>query len=111
MKQSDNPEQRSLADVLSVISELRTTVGGLEKRLENPESLVPPEYLRFVFDKFGPRSRRSHHMLMETRHFIEELSEQLLSNKPKTGKLRAEAEERLMKLRHDFDRVIHMEEW
>lgn len=35
LRQSDNPEQRSLADVLSVISELRNSVVAIEKRLEN----------------------------------------------------------------------------
>ena len=111
LKQSDNPEQRSLADVLSVISELRTTIGGLEKRMENPESLVPPQYLRHVFHEVGPRSVRSRHMMMEMRRFLDEVQEVVLSERPGTAKSRAEAEERLMRLRHEFDRLAHREEW
>ena len=111
LKQSDNPEQRSLADVLSVISELRTAVGGVEKRLENPESLVPMQYLRQVFDESRPRSRRSRHMMMEVRRLVDELTDVGLSENPRTAKARAEAQERLMKLRHEFDLLIHSEEW
>ena len=110
LKQSDNPEQRSLADVLSVISEIRTAVGGLEKRLESPESLVPPQYLRLVFDELGPRSRRSHHMMLRLRHLVDELTEVVLSEKPKTTKSRTEAEGLLTRLRVEFDRIVHMEE-
>lgn len=111
LRQSDNPEQRSLADVLSVMSELRSTLGGLEKRLENPDTLVPPQYLHSVFREFGVGSRRARHMIMETRHLVEELAETVLSDKSKSAKSQAEAEERLMRLRHVFDRMIHMEEW
>ncbi len=111
LKQSDNPEQRSLADVLSVISELRTVVGGVEKRLESPESLVPSQYLRSVFDELGPRSRRSRHMMMEMMRQLDDLTEVVLSEKPKTVKSRAEAEERLSRLRHEFDRIVQMAEW
>ena len=110
LKQSDNPEQRSLADVLSVISELRTAVGGLEKRLESPESLLPPQYLRFVFDELGPRSRRSRHVMMEMRRLVDELTEVVLSEKPKTAKSRAETGDRLMRLRHEFEHIVGMEE-
>ena len=38
LKQSDNPEQRSLGDVLSVVSELRSSMAALEKRLSTSES-------------------------------------------------------------------------
>ncbi|MDE0391711.1 MAG: hypothetical protein OXI57_06530 [Rhodospirillales bacterium] len=111
LKQSDNPEQRSLADVLSVISELRTAVGSLEKRLENPEYLIPPRYLRDAFDELGPRSRRSRHLMMELRLLMDELIEAAVSDKPKTAKSRIEAEERLMRLRHEFERIAHTEDW
>ncbi len=35
LRQSDNPEQRSLADVLSVVTELRSSITSIEKRLEH----------------------------------------------------------------------------
>ncbi len=111
LRQSDNPEQRSLADVLSVISQLRTALGGLEKRLESPDSLVPPQYLRSVFKELGLGSRQSRHTIVEMRHLVEELAEVIHSENPNVERLRAEAEERLMRLRHAFDRIMHMQEW
>ena len=111
LKQSDNPEQRSLADVLSVISELRTAVGGVEKRLENPESLIPPRYLRHVFDELRPKSHRSRRIMMEMRHLVDDLTDAVLSEKPKSAKSQAEAEERLARLRHEFDSIMHTEDW
>ena len=111
LRQSDNPEQRSLADVLSVMSELRSTLGGMEKRLESPDTLIPPQYLHSVFHEFRVGSRHSRHMIMEAKHLIEELAETVLSDKSKSAKSRAEAEERLMNLRVAFDRIVHMGEW
>ena len=111
LRQSDNPEQRSLADVLSVISELRTALGGLEKRLESPDVLVPPQYLRSVLQEYGPVSRRSRHMMMEMRHLIDELTESALSENPITPRSRAETEARLARLRHEFDSIANMEGW
>ena len=111
LKQSDNPEQRSLADVLSVISALRTAVAGLEKRLESPESLLPPRYLRVVLDEVGARSRRSRHAMLEMRHLLDELSEEIFSDEPKRANARVQAKERLARLRHEFSRLAHEADW
>ena len=112
LRQSDNPEQRSLADVLSVISELRTAVGGLEKQLENPEALLPPAYLRHVSNELMHRPRRSRHMMMtRMRVLFDELTEVAFSEKTESAKSRTEVEERLMRVRQEFDRLLHMEEW
>ena len=111
LRQSDNPEQRSLADVLSVISELRTAVGGLEKRLESPESLLPPQYLRFIIDELRPKSRRSREKIIEMQHLMDELIEVIHSETPKTELSKLKYEERLMRLSHELNRIVHMEEW
>lgn len=108
LKQSDNPEQRSLADVLSVISELRTSVGGLEKRLENPETLIPKDYLRFIMEKSSRRSPEYRHYMMQMRHTIEELSD--LMAKEEGEKAQVETREGLLELRHMLSRLMH-EEW
>lgn len=112
LRQSDNPEQRSLADVLSVISELRTSIGGIEKRIENPETLFPPEYLRHLFNKRPATSKNLRHFMLETRTMLEDLEHSALTDRPNTGKARADFEERIARLRHNFDRMIHnMEDW
>lgn len=45
LRQSGNPEERSLADLVSAVSELRSGLGSIERRLANPEELLPPQYL------------------------------------------------------------------
>lgn len=110
LRQSDNPEQRSLADVLSVITELRSSVLGLEKRLDNPEALIPRDYLRYMSEKYMMKSPRSDKMMYEMRHILEELYELTMSEKPSGKADRAEHEEKLMRLRKMLDLMMH-ERW
>jgi len=48
LRQSDNPEQRSLADLVSAISELRSGLGSIEARLSDPATLIPLEYMDHI---------------------------------------------------------------
>ncbi len=107
LRQSDNPEQRSLADVLSVITELRSSVLGLEKRLDNPEALIPRDYLRYMSEKYMKRSPRSEKMMYEMRHLVEEMYELASAEKPSGKAERMEHEERLMRLRKMMDMMMH----
>ena len=55
LRQSGNPEQRQLADMLSSMAELRSAIAPIEKRLGDPTALVPPAYLRdIVFQELRP---------------------------------------------------------
>jgi hypothetical protein len=58
LRQSDNPEQRTLADLLSTISEVRSTVASLDKKINSPEALLPPAYVRAVARELQLRSGR-----------------------------------------------------
>jgi hypothetical protein len=46
LRQSENPEERSLGDLLAAITEVRTGLASLDKRLDEPEKLLPPPYFR-----------------------------------------------------------------
>ena len=107
LKQSDNPEQRSLADVLSVITEMRTSIGGLEKRLENPESLIPKDYIRFMMEKSSRISPEFRHYIVQMRALIEKLSESLSTGDVKN---RVELEDQLIEAKHVLTRMAH-EDW
>lgn len=58
LRQSDNPEQRTLADLLSTISEVRTLVATFDKKLSSPEALLPPSYIKAVARELQMRSPR-----------------------------------------------------
>ena len=71
LKQSDNPEQRSIGDLLVVITELRSGLANLEKRLDNPESILPPNYFRHLARELSPRRRIPPEMMLEIREMLE----------------------------------------
>ncbi len=50
LRQSENPEERSLAEFVSAIAELRSDLGSIEKRLSSPENLIPPQYFQKMMD-------------------------------------------------------------
>jgi len=50
LKQSDNPERRSLADMLSAISEIRTIIASIEKRISRAEGFGSREFSSAVRD-------------------------------------------------------------
>jgi len=57
LRESENPEARSLADVVGAISELRSGILAIENKLKNPESLIPLYYLQETFRELTHRSR------------------------------------------------------
>ena len=111
LRQSDNPEQRSLADVLSVITELRSSVLGMEKKLENPETIIPREYLRHLLRESSMHSPKIRNNIMEMRHMLEKMINMSMSEKPNSAKACVEQGESVRRLRRMVDSMIHMEEW
>jgi hypothetical protein len=53
LRQSDRPEDRTLAEIVSAVSQMRSDVAVLDKRLSEPDKLLPPQYLREVFRSWG----------------------------------------------------------
>ena len=114
LKQSDNPEQRSLADALSVMSEVRSSIANVEKRLEHPESLIPLEYIQHAVGRSAARSPSVQRTAMHLRRIIDELSEIAASDRPQTAKAmrdwRKELEERTNWIRRRLDAISH-DDW
>lgn len=107
LRQSENPEQRSLGDLLSVITELRSGLASLEKRLDSPESLLPPGYVRHIAKEFSSKRRIHPGMLMEMRELIDRLT--YLDEKSSSGnkKENAEMREMLVHLRQIMNVIVH----
>jgi hypothetical protein len=96
LRQSDNPEQRSLADLLSVITELRSSVSSIEKRLEHPEALLPLP----ILSELTARREFQVHRSLELRHMLRELAALVegKSENPKTKEMQREALMRIERL-------------
>ncbi|NIT55689.1 MAG: hypothetical protein GWN00_05455, partial [Aliifodinibius sp.] len=65
LKHSENPEERSYADFISAVSDLRKDISSIEKRLSSPTSLIPPEYLAKLMDRPSMARAREYEMMME----------------------------------------------
>jgi len=89
LKESSNPEQRSLADVVEALSDLRGVVISIDKRINNPEGLIPLDF----FEKYINRMRKmigpeSMVYSKEIRYLLQEIIERLhkFSANSKCGK-------------------------
>jgi hypothetical protein len=67
LRDSDNPEQRQLADVLTGVSELKSVI---EKKFSDPVGLLPPAYLRELMLPMIAELRVDRGM---PTHFLEEM--------------------------------------
>lgn len=107
LRQSENPEQRSLGDLLAVITELRSGLTNLEKRLDNPETIIPPNYIRHLAKELSVRRRVHPGMVMEMREMLERLS--MLEEKGISGgkKDNPETRELLERMRHMMTIFLH----
>ncbi|MBN2209186.1 MAG: hypothetical protein JW759_07810 [Candidatus Coatesbacteria bacterium] len=72
LRQSGNPEQRQLADVLAALVELRSGLSVVEKKLTDPTALLPAGYLR---DTIG----------QDLRSCVGELTERVRPFRPRPG--------------------------
>ena len=103
LKQSDNPEQRSLADVLSVIAEVRTSLASVEKKMDAPESIISPKYLHRLTERFSG-SERTGYYLSEIKEIVSTMKETISSYGPKTPK----EKEQMKRTKDQFEHLMHI---
>ena len=106
LRQSENPEQRSLADVLSAVSDLRSGIMGIEKRLQHSEHLISS---RTHHEVFGRNERQSSHLQMmyqELQSIAQELTSEIENESPRNQKDRIKQKDRLMRMRHVYETLM-----
>lgn len=81
LRHSENPEERSLAEFVSAVADLRTDIAAVEKRLSSPESLLPPSYIANIMDTVSRRGPRDTEVLHEMMFRLDRLMHQ-----PELGK-------------------------
>ncbi|MGC3988161.1 MAG: hypothetical protein QM796_00475 [Chthoniobacteraceae bacterium] len=82
LRHSEKPEERSLAQVLSAITDLRTELAGLDKKVSDPARFAPPEHLR----ELTIRSARSVEQIAYLTHEFERLLSLIESGDTKDNK-------------------------
>jgi hypothetical protein len=65
LRHSDKPEERSIAEFVSALADLRTDIAAVEKRLATPEALLPPSYLTTIMDAATRKFPRDLNMIRE----------------------------------------------
>lgn len=87
LRQSDNPEERSLADVLSAVTEIRSGLSGIEKRLDSKNVVFNTNFMNEIMEFIEVKSMRDRHLddqlgfiLDEMGELVEELSSMVPTN-------------------------------
>lgn len=105
LRKSDRAEDRTLAEVLSTLSQMRTDVSAMEKRLSEPERLIPPAYMRELSRAYGGNSDRTMMLLHEMRHMLMSFKSQISDKPSAANKIHMkEFEERLDRLMFEVER-------
>lgn len=54
LRESDNPEQRSLVGIISTMTELRSSLSSIAARLSDPSNVLPVSYMQDIFRSVEP---------------------------------------------------------
>jgi len=104
LRDSGQPEQIQLADMISTISEIRSSLALMENRLGDPTSILPPGYVREVF---GASPRISREIVYELHSAARMLRHELGGVDSEPGLKAFDVAERLLylveRLRMDID--------
>jgi hypothetical protein len=105
LRRSENPEERSLGEIIEAITELRVNVVNIQNTLAEPASILPPRYLRDIFAEFMEirRHRSSERQIVEMRHTLVSLMDSIRSAGPSTP----ETEQKLMLALRHFEDIMH----
>ena len=52
LKASDDPEDREIADMMEILGELSNQIRTIETRINEPESIIPPEYFQTLAEQY-----------------------------------------------------------
>jgi len=105
LRHSENPEERSFAEFISAVTDLRSDIASIEKRLSTPEGIIPPNYIRQLIDLPRRRSKELDMLIEESRYRIRKMMEQVETKKQPTKEMMMELErmmEMLMRIRHEM---------
>lgn len=100
LRHSDKPEERSFAEFVAAVADLRSDISSIHKKISSPETLLPPGYIREVCDIPMRRSKESSIMLEEMYMRLRHLREMVMDDKKPT-----ERQERLVM---ELERLNHM---
>ena len=90
LRHSDNPEERTLAEFVSAIADLRTNIAGIEKKLSTPEAILPPSYIVNLMETAVRRIPRDNEFIHEVIFRIDRLMHQSEQGKASSKEMQSE---------------------
>ena len=101
LRQSDNPEQRSMAEFVSVVGELRSDIAEINHRFSDPRNLLPPEFISELFHRSKNRTQENEVLVRELMMLTDELQDRIPDSK-EFLKIYERIEKLQMRLRHRY---------
>ncbi|MBR8243894.1 hypothetical protein [Burkholderia multivorans] len=107
LRRSENPEDRTLAEIVSAIADLRTDISSIEKKIST-ESTIPHESILKLIDRAVRRPMRDMEVNREIEHRIMRLLDQAKKEKVPSKEWSDEIDrlrDMFFVLQHDRDRL------
>lgn len=103
LRQSEDPEERSMAEIMEGISELRTNLVTVQNMLNNPEELLPPTYIRELSREVNIGDKKEVKERLNSLQFgVSEVSDYIDESDALKPPQRKEVNRILVKMRHDL---------
>ncbi|CAB3766445.1 hypothetical protein [Paraburkholderia solisilvae] len=107
LRRSENPEDRTLAEIVSTLGDLRTDIAALDKRISVSEASANPEIVTKLMDRHMRRIAREIDISREIEHRLDRVFTVLEKEKIPTKEWHDELSrlrEMMMIMRHERDR-------
>lgn len=108
LRESGEPEKQQLAEFTELLNEINSKIHSIEKGIEDPQKLLPPEYLEEIQNRMGEQSsERFHRDIDIAHHELNQLIDKIAENEIETDELKKELkrlEHRISRLRSE---VVH----
>ena len=101
LRQSDNPEQRSMAEFVFAVEELRSDIAAIENRLSDPRNILPPELFSELFHRSKMKNHETEVLIRELMVLSDEIHDRIPQSK-EFAMLNERLEKLQMRLRHRF---------
>ncbi|WP_147441146.1 hypothetical protein [Halorubrum sp. Atlit-26R] len=105
LKDSTDPDDRSMADIMETLTEVRTNIITLQNKLEEPEEVIPPEYIE---DIFGDAFDQDYMMIVERLDQVETMVDDLYHYLEENEALDDNIERDLSKIAHNVMHLKHV---
>jgi len=99
LKGSENPEKRQIADLIESISVFKSSLSFIETKLQDPKSLLPPQYLNLIFRNVYQQYLKVPELILELNEIINKLIKRLEEEELNLNEIE-EFKEKLLMLSH-----------